>query len=313
VSAPTKALQAAASKPRLPARLYGLAWYFRGDRSGAGGGRARPGRSRAILPQRDARHLCRRRRCGSGLSLDERHLPRARLARDRDRAEPCFCAAHRAAGYEVYGYASSDHDEDGVDFELVDSHGSTYGGGTVSFESFSSLAVKPAYRALKPELDVKRIKVDVRRLDTILAVHAPDIGRIDVLSVDVEGWELAVLDGLSFERYRPTVLIVENLFREGASRRAVRARGYTLWRRRGPNDVYVSPALLFARGARDSAPARAPGDQTPRDQGASSGSSFVPGLSRNRSIWLCGWEDLNLHGVRRTVGEVREGGWKWLR
>jgi hypothetical protein len=32
---------------------------------------------------------------------------------------------------EVYGYACSDHDEDGVDFELVDSHGSTYGGGTV--------------------------------------------------------------------------------------------------------------------------------------------------------------------------------------
>jgi FkbM family methyltransferase len=165
---------------------------------------------------------------------------------------PVFCAAHRAAGHEVYGYACSNHDEDGVDFEIVDSHGSPFKGGTVSFESFSSLAVKPAYRALKPELDVKRIKVDVRRLDTILAEHAPDIRRIDMLSVDVEGWELEVLDGLSFERYQPAVVIVENLFREDAYRRALRTRGYALWRRRGPNEVYVSPAQL-SRGGRAAA------------------------------------------------------------
>jgi FkbM family methyltransferase len=157
---------------------------------------------------------------------------------------PDFVAAHRAAGHEVYAYACADRDEDDVDFELVDSHNTSYKGGSVSFESFSSLEIKPAYRALKDDLDVRRIKVDVRRLDRILSEHAPDIDRIDIVSVDVEGWELEVLDGLSFERYRPIVVIVENLFAEASYRRALHERGYVLWRRRSPNDIYVAHERL---------------------------------------------------------------------
>ena len=160
---------------------------------------------------------------------------------------PAFCEAHRAAGHEVFQYACSDHDEDAADFEVVDSHGGAYGGGSVSFESFSSLTIKPSYRALRPDLDVKRIKVNVRRLDTILAEHAPEVRHLDIVSVDVEGWELEVLDGLTFGRYQPTVLIVENLFAEARYRRALRARGYALWKRCEPNDVYVSPSLLSRR------------------------------------------------------------------
>jgi FkbM family methyltransferase len=160
---------------------------------------------------------------------------------------PDFVEAHRSAGHEVYAYACSDRDADDVDFEIVDSHGSAYKGGAVSWESFSSLEIKPAYRALKDDLDVRRIKVNVRRLDTILDEHAPEVDRIDIVSVDVEGWELEVLSGLTFERYRPKVVIVENLFSEASYRRALRDLGYTLWRRRGPNDVYVSAADLSAR------------------------------------------------------------------
>jgi FkbM family methyltransferase len=152
---------------------------------------------------------------------------------------PVFCEAHRAMGYEVLEYACSDRDEDDVDFEVVDSHGTIYEGGPVSFESLSSLMIKDAYRRVHEEPDVRRIKVNVRRLDTLLAEHAPDVELLDLVSVDVEGWELEVLDGLSFERYRPRVLIVENLFAEAAYRRAMWAHGYRLWRRLWPNDVYV--------------------------------------------------------------------------
>ena len=153
---------------------------------------------------------------------------------------PVFCQAYLAAGHDVLEYACSDRDEDDVDFEVVDSHGTLYAGGPVSFESLSSLAIKDAYRAVHAEPDVQRIKVKVRRLDTILAEHAPDVHRLDIVSVDVEGWELEVLDGLSFDRYRPAVLIVENLFTEAAYRRAMAERGYRLWRRVWPNDVYVT-------------------------------------------------------------------------
>jgi len=157
---------------------------------------------------------------------------------------PVFCAAHRAAGHEIYQYACGDRDADGVDFQVVDSHGAAYEGGAVSFEAFSSLAVKPAYRALLPELDVRTIQVDLRRLDTILAEHAPDIDQIDILSVDVEGWELEVLAGLDFGRYAPVVVIAENLFGERTYRRAMADRGYLLWRRVAPNDLYVNAGRL---------------------------------------------------------------------
>jgi hypothetical protein len=81
--------------------------------------------------------------------------------------------------------------------------------------------------------------VKLRRLDTILAEHAPDLEQIEIVSVDVEGWELEVLAGFSLERYRPQVLIVENLLNKARYRRALKQRGYRLWRHVGLNDVYV--------------------------------------------------------------------------
>jgi FkbM family methyltransferase len=152
---------------------------------------------------------------------------------------PVFCQAWRDAGLEVLEYACSDRDQDAVPFEVVDSHGTVYQGARVSFESMSSLQIKDSYRTVHAEPDSRTIRVNVRRLDTLLAEHAPDVERLDVVSVDVEGWELEVLAGLSFERYRPRVLIVENLFVEATYRDAMAQRGYALWRHVWPNDVYV--------------------------------------------------------------------------
>ena len=157
---------------------------------------------------------------------------------------PAYAELHQRAGQELLQYACADHDEDGVDFVVVDSHGATYGGGNVSYESFSSLAIKPKYAALKPNLDARTIKVDLRRLDTILANHAPSVAAIDILSVDVEGWEIEVLEGLSFPHFRPGVVIIENLFREPSYRRYMMARGYLLWRHPHPNEVWVRGDML---------------------------------------------------------------------
>lgn len=156
---------------------------------------------------------------------------------------PEFCELHRARGYEVLEYACGDHDEDNVEFCIVDSHGIEHEGAKLSYESFSSLAIKESYARLKSDLDIRRIKVKLRRLDTILAEHAPDVSSIDILALDVEGWELEVLDGLNFERYRPQVLIVENLFNDPRYWSYMRARGYSLWRNKPPNDVYSIDSL----------------------------------------------------------------------
>lgn len=156
---------------------------------------------------------------------------------------PDYLPQYKKYGFEVLQYAVGGEDKDDVEFSVVDSHGSGYEGGNLSFESFSSLGVKDSYGG-GHGLDIKPIKVKLRRLDTILRDHAADVSAIDVVSVDVEGWELEALSGLDFGRYRPKVLIVENLFFELRYIAAMKERGYALWRRLGPNDVYVRRDLI---------------------------------------------------------------------
>lgn len=152
---------------------------------------------------------------------------------------PAFCELHRQRGYDVLEYACGERDEDGVPFFVVDSHGQEYATGQVSFESFSSLGIPPSYRSLKADLDQREIRVRMRRLDRILAEHASDVETIDILSIDVEGWELEVLNGLSVSRYKPKVMVIENLFDSRQYRTRLKELGYFLWKRLRPNDVYI--------------------------------------------------------------------------
>lgn len=164
---------------------------------------------------------------------------------------PAFCELYRARGWEVVPCACGEHDQDGVDFFVVNSRGAAYGNGALSFESYSSLGIKPSYRAIQGGLDTRAIKVNVRRLDTLLAQYAPEERRIDLLLVDVEGWELEVLRGLDLARHRPRVIVLENLFDNLDVVAFLLERGYERWRRVAPNDVYVRrgamPRALFLR------------------------------------------------------------------
>src|SRR5262245_22621984 len=158
---------------------------------------------------------------------------------------PNFCAAHRALGYDVLQYACSDKDGDDVPFFVADSHGVDYLAGKVSYESFSSLGIDGEYATLLAEerkqrsITITPIQIQVRRLDTILGQHAPDVGEIDVLAVDVEGWELNVMRGLDLAKHCPKVVILENLFSNPGYYSFMRDFGYVFWRHIYPNDVYV--------------------------------------------------------------------------
>jgi hypothetical protein len=58
-----------------------------------------------------------------------------------------------------------------------------------------------------------QIEVPARTLESILDEQA-DLPEIDLLSLDVEGYELEVLKGLNIERYRPRYILVEARFFE---------------------------------------------------------------------------------------------------
>jgi len=62
-------------------------------------------------------------------------------------------------------------------------------------------------RPLPPDAVVRRVKVPTTTLAQILA--AEHVRKIDFLSIDVEGAELAVLQGLDLRRYRPSLICIE--------------------------------------------------------------------------------------------------------
>ena len=152
---------------------------------------------------------------------------------------PAYREQYVALGLNVLEYAVGSADGDDVEFSVVSSHGTNYRGGNLSFESFSSLGIKDSYGGESSGHDITKIRVKLRTLDSILKEHAPKVDQVDIVSVDIEGWELEALSGLNFDRYSPKILIVENLRYDASYRDFMEARGYTIWRCLAPNDIYV--------------------------------------------------------------------------
>jgi FkbM family methyltransferase len=79
------------------------------------------------------------------------------------------------------------------------------------FDALSSVGGPSSYEkiAFAAGAGVTTVEVSAARLDDILLEHGVT-GRIDFMSIDVEGSELDVLRGFSFDRYRPRVILVED-------------------------------------------------------------------------------------------------------
>ena len=102
---------------------------------------------------------------------------------------------------------------------------------------------------LKSDPNFKSISVEVRRFDSwALENGVSDIG---ILFLDVEGHELAVLQGISFETIRVDVVVVENNTRGGAYlgdgriRKHLKKSGFRYWGRIiGFDDIFVSEKAI---------------------------------------------------------------------
>ena len=93
-----------------------------------------------------------------------------------------------------------------MDFYVVDSWDAEYMGGAVSIKvspRLESLENTKVQKSLAGKRTIETIKVKLRKLDTILAQHEPKLAEVDILAIDVEGWELSVLRGFSIGRYPP--------------------------------------------------------------------------------------------------------------
>lgn len=76
-----------------------------------------------------------------------------------------------------------------------------------------------------PKGDVRTVTVPLTTMDDLLAGHA---GPIDFVVLDVEGHELALLDGFDLDRFKPAVFMVEDqsMGRDLALHDYLAARGY---------------------------------------------------------------------------------------
>src|ERR1017187_10994765 len=96
---------------------------------------------------------------------------------------------------------------------------------------------------LKPQRDSHGInyvgaeRVRITTLDSVL--QAAGISRIDFLSLDVEGHEIEVMCGLNFERYKPSLILIEDGVRDLSKHHFLKARGYKLVKRMSINSWYV--------------------------------------------------------------------------
>lgn len=123
---------------------------------------------------------------------------------------PKFAKMHRDVGNEIYEYACSYEDNNDVNFEMV-----TQPINGITYESFSSLQISErlaltGYSNGKKDLSIDTIKVNVRKLDTIL--REANVSKVNYVIVDVEGWELNVMKGFTTSKYQPKVIVLENAF-----------------------------------------------------------------------------------------------------
>jgi FkbM family methyltransferase len=100
------------------------------------------------------------------------------------------------------------------------------------------------YSSLDPQLSIATVapegavEVPVTTLDAVLVgAQAPQ--PLDFLSIDVEGHEIDVLDGFDLARWRPRLVLIEDLVLDLALHRYLVARGYAWMRRTGLNSWYV--------------------------------------------------------------------------
>lgn len=139
---------------------------------------------------------------------------------------PTFAEMHKLAGNEIFEIACSNENSDNVDFTIVSCNV-----GNVTDHAFSSINVKPEYISgtgltSLDHFNQTKIKVQTRTLDYIL--NSINVEKVDILSVDTEGWELEVMQGLNTNKIDCNVIILENMLHQQTYTDYMNSIGYKL-------------------------------------------------------------------------------------
>ena len=141
-------------------------------------------------------------------------------------ANPLLIGNLRNERSNVFNYAISNEDKNMIEFNVV--HG-CWGGGSLT-AGISAIDLDPLY--LKKYSGgiryTEKVQVPQKTLNTVISTEIPHLQKIDVMSIDVEGGELNVLKGLDLNKYKPTLLVIENVFNTPDIRIYLENNGYKL-------------------------------------------------------------------------------------
>lgn len=122
---------------------------------------------------------------------------------------------------------------------------------TLTYHSFG----EPAFNTFSAELaqsyerqgqrQIAKTAIRTRRLDEVLKQHLPEGQPIDLLSVDVEGYDLEVLESNDWTRYRPTIIAIEDIGFDAENPGA--SPIFTFLKRQGYHLEIATPKTVFYR------------------------------------------------------------------
>ena len=136
----------------------------------------------------------------------------------------------------VFNYAISNKNLDSVEFNVV--HGS-WGGGSYT-AGISAINLDPLYmeRFSSGIRSIEKIIVPQRTLNTLIEEQI-QIDHIDILQIDVEGGELDVLKGLDLQKYKPKVILIEDIFENKILNEYIKNFDYKLHKQILYNKFYI--------------------------------------------------------------------------
>lgn len=131
---------------------------------------------------------------------------------------PKFVQQHKLDGSEIYQYACADYEGES-NFTIVT------GNWSEEVTGVSCSAINVRYTHDFPANHKREIiEVDVIPLNKLL--ENLNIETIDILAVDVEGWELDVMRGFDAKKYKPKVVVLENYLHDAEYDQYMNENGY---------------------------------------------------------------------------------------
>lgn len=136
----------------------------------------------------------------------------------------------------VYNVALYDEYKPAISFNIVESSGWTAGFSAIDLAD----NLFEIFKYNKNDANIKTITVEQRTLNSYLENELQDIAnKIDVVQLDIEGGELKCLYGFDLEKYKPKLLVVENVASNMELTNYIISKGYKLDKKIKYNEFYT--------------------------------------------------------------------------